>query len=87
MRNETYTPEQYAKDLAQFRGRDRNPQDGSTWCSRSDSCVLGYGHKGPCCVDPMDLRERSEGLVRRPYRGIGPARRLMFSVFLGGKYR
>lgn len=33
----------------------QNPADGSTHCSRSDICILGYGHRGRCVVDPADI--------------------------------
>jgi hypothetical protein len=33
----------------------RNPADGSLECSRSSACVLGYGHRGRCVVDALDL--------------------------------
>lgn len=37
-----------------------NPFDGSSHCSRSDCCILGYGHKGGCIVDARDIADDPE---------------------------
>lgn len=37
-----------------------NHADGSHNCSRSDCCILGYGHKGGCIVDPQDIADEPE---------------------------